>query len=115
MMHADHGIDDILQLNHYYTLNRNRDLLRKIASCYGVTDSGNILNLCLEEPKFLDGAHATLKGRRGKWPHRNNQGTGTRRAVVSFESCIVQHEGIRDRFSACRAVGMGGGRSRVIA
>jgi hypothetical protein len=53
-----HSIDNFLELNHNHTLNGNRNFLTEIASCDGVTYSGDVLDLCFEEFEFLDCAHA---------------------------------------------------------
>ena len=40
-----HGINDVLELHHNGTLNGDGDFLCQIAHGYGITDTGDILNL----------------------------------------------------------------------
>jgi len=59
---VDHGVDDILELNHDEALYRDGNFLRKVATSDGIANAGDVLDLGLEEFELLDGRHAGLKG-----------------------------------------------------
>ena len=42
-----HGVNDLLELNHDVTLNRNGNLLGKITAGDCLTDTRHVLDLCL--------------------------------------------------------------------
>jgi hypothetical protein len=55
---VDHGVDDVLELNHDRALDRHGDLLAEIALGHGLAHAGDVLDLGLEELELLYGGHA---------------------------------------------------------
>lgn len=57
---VDHGVDDVLELDHDGALDGDGDLLAQIALGDGLADAGDVLDLGLEQLELLDGRHAYI-------------------------------------------------------
>jgi len=89
----DHSVYDIFELDHDETLDWDGYFLREIATSDSIADTGDVLDLGLEEFEFLDGGHARLKGGVGEGAHRrNDHGRGVIRMDYRFAVCVESEE-----------------------
>jgi hypothetical protein len=51
----DHGVDDVLELDHDHALYGDRDLLGQVAGSDGLTDARDIADLCFQQGEFFRG------------------------------------------------------------
>jgi len=86
---VDHGVYNVLELDHDETLDWDGYFLREVATSDGIANTGDVLDLGLEEFEFLDGGHARLKGSMGEGAHRGNyHGRRVIRMNYRFAICV---------------------------